>query len=59
MSFVDTMLIGYSISSEKDSCVLTVGRKRLNESVEIINAFSGEEAKELYKKLTTKQEDAK
>lgn len=53
MQFVDTVLIGYSVTSEKDSCVLTVGRKRPNGSVEIINAFQGDEAKEIYKKLTT------
>ena len=35
----------------EDSSVLIVGRKRPNQSVEIINAFQGEEAEELYKKL--------
>lgn len=33
-----------------------VGRKRKNESIEIINAFQGEEALDLYKKLVTKKE---
>ena len=53
MQFVDTILVAYSVTSEKDSCVMTVGRKKLNGSVDIINAFQGEEAKYLYKKLTT------
>ena len=33
--------------------ILIVGKKRLNQSVEIINAFQGDEATELYKRLTT------
>lgn len=45
----DTLLI--SISGD----VLVIGRKRPNESVEIVNAFQGEEAKELYSKLVAKQ----
>ena len=36
--------------------MLIVGRKRMNQSVEIINAFQDEEAKELYKRLTTKKD---
>ena len=42
-------------TSDKDTGVLVVGRKRKNESIEIINAFQGEEALELYKKLVTKK----
>lgn len=52
MNITDTILVGYSVTTESDTAVLTVGRKRLNESVEIINAFSGEEAIELYGRLT-------
>lgn len=59
MSFTESLLIGFDIS-ENDHCVLVVGKKRLNESVEIINAFQGEEAKDLYKKLTeVKKADAR
>ena len=50
----DTLLVSISFSN-KDSGVLVVGRKRKNQSVEIINAFQGEEALELYKKLLTKK----
>ena len=49
----DTILV--SISND----ILVVGRKRMNESVEIINAFKGDEAKELYERLITKKEAAK
>lgn len=46
----DGLLIGYD-RGDKDVAVLVVGRKRENQSVEIINAFEGENAIELYKKL--------
>ena len=49
---VDTILIGVDFANNDYTGVLIVGRKRMNQSVEIINAFQGEEAKELYKRLT-------
>ena len=55
MRTTDTILIGYDNSPDDLNTVLIVGRKRPNESVEIINAFQGEEAEELYKRLTTKK----
>ncbi len=51
----DTLLVSISFS-DKDTGVLVIGRKRKNESIEIINAFQGEEALDLYKKLVTKEE---
>jgi hypothetical protein len=53
---VDTILVGVDFANNGDTGVLIVGRKRMNQSVEIINAFQGEEAKELYKRLTTKKD---
>lgn len=51
----DALLVSISFS-EKDKGVLVVGRKRKNQSVEIVNAFQGEEALELYKTLVTQKE---
>lgn len=34
---------------------LIVGKKKAGQEIEVINAFSGEEAWELYQKLTTKR----
>lgn len=51
----DALLVSISFS-EKDKGVLVVGRQRKNHSLEIVNAFQGEEALELYKKLVTKKE---
>lgn len=49
MKEIDALLV--SITND----ILVVGRKRPNESVEIINAFQGDEAKEIYQKLITKR----
>ena len=51
----DTLLVNISFS-DKDTGVLVVGRKRKNQSIEIVNAFQGGEALELYKKLVTQKE---
>ena len=40
---------------DEDVGVLIVGRKRPNQSVDIINAFQGKEAEELYNKLIGKK----
>lgn len=53
---IDTILIGVDFSQKDSTGVLIVGRQKMNQSVEIINAFQGEEAIELYKKLVTKKE---
>lgn len=53
-NITDSIIIGYD-QSENDNTVLIVGRKRPNQSVDIINAFQGEEAKELYERLITKK----
>ena len=55
----DTVLVSFDRESPSFDPILIVGRKRKNQSVEIINAFQGDEATELYTKLTTvkKSED--
>ena len=51
MQTTDTILVSVDFSHGRDVGVLIVGRKRMNQSVEIINAFQGTEAEELYLKL--------
>lgn len=51
MKVNESLLVGVDFTNSEDTGVLIVGRKRPNESVEIINAFQGEDAEELYKKL--------
>lgn len=52
----DSILVAYTTNKETDTKVLVVGKKRMNQSVKIINAFDGDEAEELWNKLTTAKE---
>ena len=56
MKTTDSILVGFDDTDGKDKCVLIVGRKTQGKSVDIINAFQGKEARELWKKLTEKRE---
>ena len=47
---VDSILVSVDFSNKNDTGVMVVGRKRMNQSVEIINAFQGDEARELYER---------
>lgn len=49
----DTLLVCLDMSRGEDVGVLVVGRKRPNDSIDVINAFQGEEARELYERLVT------
>lgn len=49
----ETLLVGFDQKTDTDTAILIVGKKRLNQSVEIINAFQGDEAIELYNRLIT------
>ena len=49
----DTILVSVDFTNGKDLSVMVVGRKRPNESVEIINALQSKEAEDLYSKLVT------
>lgn len=51
-----SLIIGYDVAHSTDKAVLIVGKKEPNQSVKVINAFEGEEAYELYKRLITKKE---
>ena len=52
----DSILVAFDTTGGKDKDILIVGKKRPNESVEIINAFQDEEAIELWNRLTVKKE---
>jgi hypothetical protein len=49
----DTILVSFVDGTKSDNPILVVGRKRLNQSVEIINVFQGDEARELYERLVS------
>ena len=57
MKINESLLVGVDFTNGEDVGVLIVGRKRPNQSVDIINAFQGKEAEELYKKLIGEKGD--
>ena len=54
----DSILIGFDRKGDSiNQAVLIVGKKRSNQSVEIVNAFEGIEAIKLYEKLISRKEN--
>ena len=54
---VGSLIVGYDFTKGVDTSVLIVGQRNSDGLVDIINAFSGEEAEALYKKLTEKRKE--
>lgn len=52
-SITDTLLVSIDLALNRDNAVLLVGRKKPNQTVNIVNAFQGKEAVELYNRLVT------
>lgn len=55
---ITSILVSYDDQSN-DEPILIVGKKRMNQSVEIINAFQGMEASAIYRKLTEQPKEVK
>ena len=49
----DTILVSVDLNGNGDLSIMVVGRKRPNQTIEIINALQGKEAEDLYSKLVT------
>lgn len=58
MKTTDSVIVAYDVTNGVDKALLLVGKKKLNKAADIINAFSGKEAEELWLKLTTIKEKA-
>lgn len=58
-SITDTLLVSVDLTTNGDNAVLIVGRKKQNQAVNVINAFQGEEAVELYNRLVTVEKGEK
>ena len=56
MRTTSSIIVSYDASENEDETILLVGKKNPNETIKIINAFQGEEAKDLWKKLTERNE---
>ena len=48
-----SVIVSWDFGGGKDAGILLVGKKMPGEAVKIINAFQGQEALDIYKKLTT------
>lgn len=53
-SLTGSIIIGYNFSA-KDKGVLVIGKKTKGQATEVINAFEGKEAYDLFQKLITKE----
>lgn len=54
MGITSSVIVAFD-HKDDDKAILLVGQKNPKQDVAIINAFEGEEAKELWKKLTVKK----
>lgn len=50
-----SIIVAYDYKKTTDTAILIVGQKAPGADVKVINAFDGEEATELWKKLTAKK----
>ena len=50
-----SVIVAFDHQTDTGTAVLIVGKKDKSQAVEVINAFAGEEALALWKKLTEKE----
>ena len=51
-----SFIVSFSFNDENpDKSVCIVGERRMNQSMEIVNAFQGKDADDIFKMLTTKK----
>ena len=53
----ESIIASYDNTNGVDNSVLIVGKKKPGDAIEIINAFQGKEAEELWWKLTVRKEN--
>ena len=56
MAKVETFLVSFNPTEKVESAILLIGEQKPGKPVDIINAFQGKEAVDLYNKLITKTE---
>ena len=57
MRTTSSIIVSYDASENGDEMILLVGKKNPNKPIKIINAFQGEEARDLWKKLTERSKN--
>lgn len=51
-----SFIVSFSFNDEDpDKSVCIVGERRMNQTMEIVNAFQGSDADDIFRKLTTKK----
>lgn len=55
MKPIDSVIVSWDFSHAPDKHILLVGHKTPKHEVEVINAFQGKEAHDIYEKLTKKK----
>lgn len=51
-----SFVVSFSFNmDDPDKSVCLVGERRMNQSMEIVNAFQGSDADDIFRKLTTKK----
>lgn len=55
MKTARSILVSYDPSNGEDIAILLVGEKKPGKPVEIINAYQGKEAEDIWKKLTVRK----
>lgn len=53
-----SVIVSWDFSNGDDSAIMLVGVKKPGKPAEVINAFQGSDAIDLYEKLTTRKETA-
>ena len=53
----ESILVAFETVDGKDKDILIIGKKHPNKPTEVINAFMGEEAIELWNRLTIKKDE--
>ena len=57
MNDVGSCIVSWVFSNGKDKSILLVGVKTEGDMVKLVNAFEGQEAEDLYKKLMVRSVD--
>lgn len=52
MKLSGSVIVSWDFTNGTDKAIVLVGEKKLGRPVNIINAFQGKEAEDIYKKLT-------
>ena len=56
IDITQSVIVAFDYKADKDHAILLVGQKSPKIDIQIVNAFEGDETKELWEKLTNKKE---